>query len=576
MAAAQSIICTICDLRHNTFPAIVWCPECDENLCGSCKEHHDLTRLTKGHQSIKIEECNKISPIIQEIKQYCAEHNEQFIFLCPSHGTLCCRKCITSTHSQCTKFTSLEDVIDSSKSSTSFQDIEQNLECQLSNLANAKNDRQGNKKLVMEQKEKFRNDIKNIRNKISEYLDQLEKKLVDEIDFSSGLQVTEIDKVIEEIEQKHQDVNNIKSDVINIKGKATDLQTFLGIQKIEDSVLKSEECIKAFIKSLKFDRISVEMNVSNDISTFLSKIKSLGIVRVVVKPPTISVLSKKEYESQLKATFTTPEIPTSDLTLRLSTKVQAPKGRQGINVTGCTVSPTGQIYVADFSPNKRILTVNNDGTYNKDINFVDSPVFDLTFIDSTHIAMSSGSYKGIKVFDINNQTVTRSTHTVGNIYGITSANGSLIYCVGNQNIQSLNLSDESVSDIESGKLKNNAYISYAEDRLYHTSCNGSAITCCNINGKIIWEFRTEKLQHPRGIAVDRKGRIYVVGEASNNVIQISPDGKHFTELLTKSHEIYKPSAICCDRKNENIAICNKNGCLFVYKIQEDNIDTGKS
>lgn len=192
--------------------------------------------------------------------------------------------------------------------------------------------------------------------------------------------------------------------------------------------------------------------------------------------------------------------------------------------------------------------------------------------------MSSGSYKGIKVIDINNQTVTRSTHTIGNIYGITSANGSLIYCVGNQNIQSLNLSDESVSDIESGKLKNNAYISYAEDRLYHTSCNGSAITCCNINGKIIWEFRTEKLQHPRGIAVDRKGRIYVVGEASNNVIQISPDGKHFTELLTKSHEIYKPSAICCDRKNDIIVICNKNGCLFVYEIQEVNadIETGKS
>lgn len=203
--------------------------------------------------------------------------------------------------------------------------------------------------------------------------------MVDEIDFSSGLQATEIDKVIEEIEQKQQDVNNLKSDVINIKGKATDLQTFLGVQKIEDSVLKSEERIKAFIKSLKFDRISVEMSVSNDISTFLSKIKSLGIVRVVVKPPTISVLSKKEYESQLKATFTTPEIPTSDLTLRLSTKVQAPKGRQGINITGCTVSPTGQIYVVDFYPNKRILTVNNDGTYNKDINFVDSPVFDLTY-----------------------------------------------------------------------------------------------------------------------------------------------------------------------------------------------------
>ena len=127
-------------------------------------------------------------------------------------------------------------------------------------------------------------------------------------------------------------------------------------------------------------------------------------------------------------------------------------------------------------------------------------------------------------------------------------------------------------------LKNNAYISYAEDRLYHTSCNGSAITCCNINGKIIWEFRTEKLQHPRGIAVDRKGRIYVVGEASNNVIQISPDGKHFTELLTKSHEIYKPSAMCCDRKNDIIVICNKNGCLFVYKIREDNTDiyTGKT
>lgn len=559
----KRLLCTICKLRHNDVCAVVWCPECEENLCTGCKEHHDLSRLTKGHNSISVEEYDALSPFIQEIKQHCKDHKEKFDFLCPDDDTLCCRKCITTTHKECKHFMSIEEAIASSRENLSCEAIDKCLECQRGNLENAKKDRESNKKLVIEQKEKFRSDIQNVRGRIKDYLDQLENKIIEELDFSVEMQEKEIQKVIDEITSKQDEVEKLTAEKENLRENDFDLQTFLRMRKLRESVNQSEKCIQTLIDSDRFDRISVEMSIANEISTFLSKIRTLGTIRVIVKPRTVTVQSVKDD----KAITNEPvQMASLDVGLQLSTKVQAPKGKQGINVTGCAMSPTGQIYIADFSPSKRLLTVNSDGSFSKDVSFIDTPVFDLTFIDSSIMAISTGSYRKIKIINTTNQNVLQNVTTSGNNYGITSAHGSLIFCVGNQNLQSFNLSDNSVDEIQSGKLKNNAYVCYNDGKLYHTSANGSSIICRDICGNTLWEFQAEQLKEPRGIAVDRNGKIYVVGEASNNLITISADGKQFKEMLTSNDELNKPTAVCCDNRNDILVICNKSGLLFVYKI----------
>ncbi|CAG2194884.1 unnamed protein product [Mytilus edulis] len=58
--ATSSPSCGVCDLRHNTKPSIVWCTECDEGLCTECQEHHSLSKASRYHNVIPINEYQKL------------------------------------------------------------------------------------------------------------------------------------------------------------------------------------------------------------------------------------------------------------------------------------------------------------------------------------------------------------------------------------------------------------------------------------------------------------------------------------------------------------------------------------
>lgn len=51
------------------------------------------------------------------------------------------------------------------------------------------------------------------------------------------------------------------------------------------------------------------------------------------------------------------------------------------------------------------------------------------------------------------------------------------------------------------------------------------------------------VQNASGVAVDREGNVYVCGQASNNVVQVSPDGSKVRELLTSEDGINNPTDI---------------------------------
>jgi hypothetical protein len=49
-----------------------------------------------------------------------------------------------------------------------------------------------------------------------------------------------------------------------------------------------------------------------------------------------------------------------------------------------------------------------------------------------------------------------------------------------------------------------------------------------------------KLSNPRGIDVDMEGNIYIVGLSSNNIHQITSEGKHIRTISTTDFGISEP------------------------------------
>lgn len=88
-----------------------------------------------------------------------------------------------------------------------------------------------------------------------------------------------------------------------------------------------------------------------------------------------------------------------------------------------------------------------------------------------------------------------------------------------------------------------------------------------MKGNNIWSFKDDTvIKNPSGIAVDGVGNIYVTNQNLNNVIIISPDGKHSRQLLSESDGLDKPRAIQYDRKQNRLLVANTTGKAFLFDI----------
>ena len=81
----DDIYCDLCQGRHITKQAVEYCLRCEEALCADCIAHHKLSKASKNHQTIPINEYKNLPIFIQQIKQYCDDHGDISEFHCPTH-----------------------------------------------------------------------------------------------------------------------------------------------------------------------------------------------------------------------------------------------------------------------------------------------------------------------------------------------------------------------------------------------------------------------------------------------------------------------------------------------------------
>ena len=95
----------------------------------------------------------------------------------------------------------------------------------------------------------------------------------------------------------------------------------------------------------------------------------------------------------------------------------------------------------------------------------------------------------------------------------------------------------------------------SEDKLYYTNYEKHTVSCCDLHGTTQWEFNSERvLECPRGISVDNDGNVYVVGNESNNVVVISPDGQRHIQLSSSKDGLLKPCVLEYDKSTNRILV----------------------
>ncbi|XP_063399496.1 uncharacterized protein LOC134684143 [Mytilus trossulus] len=553
--------CGVCTSRHVSKLSVVWCPDCDEGLCQDCKKHHSLSKASRNHTTVPIDEYHKLPSFIANIKLHCDEHDEKFQLFCKQHDEVLCRKCaISEKHAECKAIIPIEDVIQNAKTSVAFTEIESSFQALNENMRLILQDRQKNISALSDSKNKLKSDISAIRHKINQHLDQIQDHVIVELNKAVENSTQQIQSFIASVRKNQNEIDECIDDVETIKKYATDMQTFLGIKQLENKLNETENETLLWTRSnslgptvVSYQLNTLLQNISNEITTF-------GKPVVHVQPCELSLLRKKEGQAQLTVRLE-PKTSVEHITLKLKTKFKT----FCTDVSGCCILHSGKLVVSNHNPSNLILFA-PDGKFEKKIYNIIPTIYDVAYVYNETVAVVSNNEKNIKLVNLKSGKAFRSIHTDLPSNGLTYIKGSFIISSGEKHLLEVGLENTKTNMIGSNVVS--TYVASFENNIYSKMKDKNTIVCQNRNGDLLWTFTDETvIKGNRCITVDAHGNLFVVGKESQNVIIISSDGTKHKILLSEKDLCGVPWAIDYHSELKSLLVANeKDGQAFLYTV----------
>jgi DNA-binding beta-propeller fold protein YncE len=559
------ILCGICEAQHITKCADHWCPECEEGLCSECQKHHSLSKATRTHGIISIENYKKLPKSISEIVHNCKDHEMKVTNYCPKHDTICCPVCISTNHKKCDDLMAIVELIKTAKTSSIIATMEQSLRDMKHNIDIAVKDREGNLSSIRKQRQHYSDEIKQIRVKINSHLDTIEQRIMgDLIDVEENVKL-QIANLLSDLSKRSDIINEIQGTILALKEYASDLQTFLGSKSIEVEVEKQEQFVESLSENGSLKQLNIKCSIDNTILDLMSTITTFGSVAIETGPQRAVLKTEKSKQAQIMSVVEPPTLHSiNDIKLTLYSNIKIPT-EISHRSRGCVICPNGRMLFTD-SNNQKLVILNNDGTLDKEITCSPYPPRDVTLIDDSTVAVSTSG--DIRIINIDTKCTERVIKTTVRCYGIAYHKGTLLLCEGSRELFKIELSDDRITTlVEDVNLPGESFVTTFGDKIFQTNYVNNSVACYTINGEKLWEFKDESvLGMPVCVAVDNNCNIYVTSYNYNKVIVLSPDGKQCRQLLDHNDGMRSPYGISIDRTTNNILIINSSGPALMYHI----------
>ena len=559
------ILCGICESQHITKCADHWCPECEEGLCSECQKHHSLSKASRTHGIISIENYKKLPQFISQIVHNCKDHEMKVTNYCPKHDTICCPVCISTNHKKCVDLMAIPELIKTAKTSSIIATMEQSLRDMKHNIDIAVKYRERNLASIRKQQQHYSDEIKQIRVKINSHLDTIEQRIMgDLIDVEENVKL-QIENLLSELSKRSDTINEIQGTILALKEYSSDLQTFLGSKAIEVEVEKQERFVESLSEDGSLKQLNIKCSIENKILDLVSTITTFGSVAIETDSQRAVLKTKNSKQAQIISIVEPPSLHSiNDIKLTLYSNIKIPK-EISHRSRGCVICPNGKMLFTDNS-HKKLFILNNDGTLDKEITCSPYDPRDVTLIDDSTVAVSTSG--DVRIINIDTKCTERVIKTTGSCYGIEYHKGTLLWCEESRGLNKIELFDDrNTTLVEDVKLPNQSFITTFGDKIFQTNHKNNSVTCYTINGEKLWKFKDESvLMTPLCVAVDNNCNIYVTSGNYQKVIVLSPDGEQWRQLLDQNDGMSCPCAISIDKTTNNILITNVTGSALMYHI----------
>ncbi|XP_052089884.1 E3 ubiquitin-protein ligase TRIM33-like [Mytilus californianus] len=390
--ASNCRLCGICDYHQIITSSVIWCFECDEGLCGDCKEYHSISEETKDHEIAPIADYYKLQTDVLQDAQVCKIHDERYELFCIKHDCLCCKKCV-QIHTDCKDLTDINEIIKNVKTSNAFYEIEQTLLEVVENIERISGNREDNLTWLKNKKREIEAEVKQTRTKINHHLDKLQDDLMKDLITTEQNESSKIKKVLTTLKRKEKEIAKHQANFVHIKQHSSELNTFLFMKQIEKDIAVEEKFIESIIKNDFLNQTKISCEINKSLHQLTASIQKFGEMNISSDPCGLSVQKRKNSQAQIMVALPTRIIDNLTVTLqkRITTEVS--------NVRGCSILPDGRMVFSSFSE-KKVSVLKSDGLIDFEISNIGG-TFDVVFIGNDCIAVTSSSYSNeINIIDI--------------------------------------------------------------------------------------------------------------------------------------------------------------------------------
>jgi DNA primase catalytic subunit len=170
------------------------------------------------------------------------------------------------------------------KTSHKFIEIEQIIDEMIENIQKIRQNRENNSVTVTERKVIIENEIQELRGKINNHLDKLQQDLLNELTEAVTIVTSHKSELMVSLDEKQKELNEYKTNMVNIKQYASDLQTFLALKQLGSDVEAQDTCVHALVNSDSLKQTKISCNIDTSLKNLTTSIQSFGEVVVESKP----------------------------------------------------------------------------------------------------------------------------------------------------------------------------------------------------------------------------------------------------------------------------------------------------
>ncbi|XP_069142191.1 tripartite motif-containing protein 2-like [Argopecten irradians] len=530
------IMCKPCEKKGDiNIPAKFWCEHNKSYFCESCKVgFHDL--FHENCEPENITKRNKSATIRRKMSATgCGKHKEKLEYYCEDHQILGCHKCIIVDHRKCEAVTSADDFRDKIQT-TKIEDLLEELRKCVNSMEILIKDVEEQLQSMTEDQVTALESLIDLRTKINERFDVLQKELTDKLTASFKEEKENLDISRKKCERLMFAMQKTLTSSQDAALKEDAVGTISLFQRGQAEVESCKGLIQELEKSSK--STSLRHKYNPDLLTLDTK-TGLTVGEILV------------HQQQRKLPTAVVCKPLSERQLQMIRKIdiKRPTDEKDCDVYGIVIISGGRIVVGD-NENHKLKLFTEYGDFKCDVE-ISEEFCDLCRVDDNTVAVTLDKDKTLCTVNVRDLTLTvlskiKIQNVTEDCLGVTYNNnmffvGALtsLYSVSQNGGEAtmLHYIESKCLHLASDKMNGRVFASI------NTSDPDAVAVIRLCDGTHTDVLKVGVVNGTTGIDVDREGNVYVCGFNSHNVIQMSGDGTNVRELLTSSDGIKRPRAI---------------------------------